>query len=117
MLKDSEQGVRRVHPSQKPLALFSFVAEKYGKPNDLIIDPFLGSGMSLISAEQMEGDAYIGQRTVVAFELSEEYCEIVCQRFQSLKGVTPVKVGSINTCNNEPSPEIDVSGIPESLGF
>ncbi len=100
MLKDSEKGVRRVHPSQKPLALFSWVADKYGKPNDLIIDPFLGSGMSLISAEQMEGD-----RTVVGFEMSLEYCEIICQRFSNAGGIAPIKVGNINDT------------APEGLGF
>lgn len=79
MIKASEQGERRVHPTQKPVKLAEFCFEQYGKSNDLILDLFLGSGMSLIAAEQMEGD-----RVCVGFEMSSEYCEIICQRFEKI---------------------------------
>ena len=38
---------KRVHPTQKPVALFRWIIEKYSKPGDKIIDPFLGSGTML----------------------------------------------------------------------
>ena len=81
MLKDSEHGERRVHPTQKPQALPRFVFERWGKADDVIFDPFLGSGVSLLAAEQMEGD-----RSVVGFELSEYYCEIIMQRWEKVTG-------------------------------
>lgn len=68
--KDSERGERRVHPTQKPIALAVWAFEKYGDPGDLILDPFLGSGPSLKAAHQL-GDG----RTVVAFELSPHYVD------------------------------------------
>lgn len=89
-LKDSEKGERRVHATQKPIALFRFVAEKYGKPNDLIIDPFLGSGISILGAEEMECD-----RVTCGFEASADYCEIICQRFEKMGGDRPKRVGTL----------------------
>lgn len=81
MVKASEHGERRVHPTQKPKALARFVFEKWGKDGDLIFDPFLGSGVSLLAAEQMEGD-----RVVCGFELSPHYCEIIMQRWEKITG-------------------------------
>lgn len=88
MLKDSEHGERRVHPTQKPRALATWIFEKYGSTDDVIFDPFLGSGISLLAAEQMEGD-----RTVYGCELSEHYCEIIMQRWEKLTGKTAVLHG------------------------
>jgi DNA modification methylase len=83
-----ERGEKRVHPTQKPVALCEWVFEKYGQPDDLIFDPFLGSGISIIAAQKMEGD-----RTVYGFELSPAYCEIILQRFEKLTGIEPKLIG------------------------
>jgi hypothetical protein len=88
-IKASEHGQRRVHPTQKPIALATWFFEKYGKLGDTIIDPFLGPGMSLIAAEQL------GDRTVIGFELSEKYCSIICDRWEKLTGETAEKVGEL----------------------
>ena len=69
LMKASERGDRRVHPTQKPVALCLWLFEKYGKPGDIILDPFLGSGPSLKAAHRL------GDRTVVGFELSPHYCD------------------------------------------
>jgi len=90
MVKASEHGQRRVHPTQKPIALCEWAFEKYGKPDDLILDPFLGSAPSIIAAQKMEGD-----RTVIGFELSPEYCEVICRRFESFTGQTAELVGNL----------------------
>lgn len=90
MIKASEQGERRVHPSQKPIFLAQKIFEDFGNLGDLIIDPFLGSGISVLAAERAEGD-----RIVCGFELSENYCETVCQRYEKLGGDRPIKVGTI----------------------
>jgi len=90
MVKASEHGQRRVHPTQKPIALAEWCFEKYGKPDDLIFDPFLGSAPSIIAAQQMEGD-----RTVYGFELSPDYCEVICKRFEALTGLNAELVGQI----------------------
>lgn len=84
MVKASEHGEKRVHPTQKPQALYTWVASKYGKSGDVTFDPFLGSGMSLLAAQKMEGD-----RVVIGAELSPIYCEIIMQRFFNLTQIEP----------------------------
>jgi len=90
MIKASERGEKRVHPTQKPVALCEWCFEKYGKPDDVIFDPFLGSGISIIAAQKMEGD-----RTVCGFELSPAYCEIILQRFEKFTGIEPKLIGRL----------------------
>lgn len=72
MLKDSERGERRVHATQKPIALFEWLFEKYGSAGDVILDPFLGSGPSIKAAEKMG-------RKVIGFELSPHYCDHIIE--------------------------------------
>lgn len=75
MLKDSEHGQRRVHPTQKPIALAEWCFEKYGKDNDVVYDPFLGSGISVIAAERLE-------RTAYGCELSPAYIDVIIRRWE-----------------------------------
>lgn len=64
---EQEQGTKRVHPTQKPIAIYEALF-KHGNPGDLILDPFLGSGPSLKAAER-------SGRTVIGMELSPHYCD------------------------------------------
>ncbi len=79
MLKDSEHGQRRVHPTQKPVALASWCFERYGGENDLIYDPFLGSGITVIAAENLG-------HTVYGCELSPEYIDVIVARWEKHTG-------------------------------
>jgi DNA methylase len=79
MVKASEHGEKRCHPTQKPVALAEWVYERYGEGVDLIFDPFLGSGMSLIAAEKTG-------RRVFGCELSPAYCDIVISRWEKATG-------------------------------
>ena len=45
---------KRVHPTQKPLQLMEALIEKHSKTNDLIIDPFLGSGSTGVAAIKLK---------------------------------------------------------------
>ena len=82
--------VRKLHPAIYPIELPTQYFEAMTESDDLIADPFLGSGTSIIAAEKMEGD-----RTVYGFELSEAYCEIICQRFSKLTGIEPKLIGRL----------------------
>jgi site-specific DNA-methyltransferase (adenine-specific) len=63
----------RVHPTQKPLKLFMDLLLDYTNPNDLILDPFLGSGTTAVACIKT-GRRFIGM------EISPEYCTIAQKR-------------------------------------
>jgi len=69
----------KCHPAQKPYQLFIWCLEKLGKSSDLILDPFMGSGTTLVAAKMLG-------RKAVGIEINERYCEIAAQRLK----VTPV---------------------------
>ena len=90
MWKQSENSEARVHPTQKPIALAEWCFDKYGKGDDVIFDPFLGSGISIIAAEKMPGS-----RTVIGCELSPHYCEIIMQRWEKLTKQTATLIDNL----------------------
>jgi DNA modification methylase len=75
MLKASERDDKRVHPTQKPVALFHRIISEHTAPNDLILDPYMGSGPVAAAAKAM-GRRYLG------IEIEERYCEIAVRRLQ-----------------------------------
>lgn len=52
-------GGKRVHPTQKPLKLFKELVQIHSSPDDLIVDPFLGSGTTAIAAVS-NGRQFVG---------------------------------------------------------
>ena len=72
--KDSERGLRAVHPTQKPVELMKWCMRKT-EESDTILDPFLGSGTTLVAAKQLN-------RNATGIEISPEYCEIARKRLE-----------------------------------
>ena len=68
--------VKNNHPTVKPLALMQYLVRLITPPNGIVLDPFTGSGSTLIAATR-EGFRYIG------IELNEEYIEIAEKRLQA----------------------------------
>jgi hypothetical protein len=62
----------KLHPTQKPLPLMQWCIGKAGSPLT-ILDPFMGSGTTLVAAKNLG-------RTAVGVEMSEFYCEIAARR-------------------------------------
>lgn len=50
---------KRVHPTQKPLKVMRDLIEMCTDPTDLVADPFMGSGSTLVAAKQL-GRPYCG---------------------------------------------------------
>jgi site-specific DNA-methyltransferase (adenine-specific) len=63
------------HPTPKPLALMRFMVDISVRPGTAVLDPFAGSGTTLLAAK-LEG------RKAVGIEISEEYCEIAANRLR-----------------------------------
>jgi site-specific DNA-methyltransferase (adenine-specific) len=65
----------KIHPTQKPEALYDWIYANYAKPNDLILDTHLGSGSSRIAA-QKAGLSFVG------CELDKEYFDAQEKRYK-----------------------------------
>ena len=70
-----ETGQNKIHPTQKPIALYRWLLENYTNENDLILDTHLGSGSSRIAC-QKNGFAFTG------FEIDKDYYEAQEKRFK-----------------------------------
>jgi site-specific DNA-methyltransferase (adenine-specific)/modification methylase len=69
----SEKGIRRQHPTQKPLAILRWLITEYTAEGDLILDPYVGSGTTLRAAKDLA-------RKAIGIEIEERYCEIAANR-------------------------------------
>lgn len=75
MMKASEKGVERVHPTQKPIAVMGWVLKLL--PNaDLILDPYMGSGTTGVACAQL-GRKFIG------IEIEPRYFDAACKRIEA----------------------------------
>jgi len=75
MIKASEHGNKRIHPTQKPIALYEWIFEKYGCKDIIILDLFLGSGSTLIACEKTDRICY-------GMEIEPQYCDVIVQRYK-----------------------------------
>lgn len=68
----------RIHPTQKPVALYEWLLNNYAKEGDKIIDTHVGSASSLIACYNLGFD-YVG------FELDKDYFNLACKRIETRK--------------------------------
>lgn len=68
--------IDRIHPTQKPVALYKWLLSNYAKPGDKILDTHLGSGSSRIAAYQMGFDFW-------GTELDPDYFAAMEKRFKN----------------------------------
>ena len=66
----------RIHPTQKPVALYKWLLDKYAKPTDKILDTHLGSGSIAIACHDYDFD-------LTACELDKEYFDKAMQRINN----------------------------------
>lgn len=64
---------KRYHPTQKPVALFRWILERFSSQGDIVLDPFLGSGTTAVACKQL-GRRYIG------IERESHYCDVARKR-------------------------------------
>lgn len=72
-MKDKEI---KYHPTQKPLPLFVWLLEKYSTSADIILDPFLGSGTTLLACRKTG-------RNGIGFEINPDYEPIIRKRIMA----------------------------------
>lgn len=75
---DMKHKEKRIHPTQKPVYIYTYILQNYAKEGDLILDTHVGSASSLIACEKL-GFKYIG------CELDENYYKESLERLETFK--------------------------------
>lgn len=78
MMKDSERGQRRVHPTQKPVALAEWSFD-YFKDFENVLDLFGGSGSTMIACEKKNKNCYM-------MEFEPHYVDVIIKRWEQFTG-------------------------------
>lgn len=87
MIKGSEMGEKRVHPTQKPIALVEWSFTNYKAGNN-ILDLFLGSGTTMVASHNTKRNCY-------AMELDPKYCQVIVDRMKKLDPSLIIKKNGI----------------------
>jgi site-specific DNA-methyltransferase (adenine-specific)/modification methylase len=73
MIREGESE-KRVHPTQKPIKVIAEVIERFASHGQIVLDPFLGSGTTLIAAAKLG-------RVCYGLELMPAYCDVIRKRW------------------------------------
>jgi site-specific DNA-methyltransferase (adenine-specific) len=71
--KEASKG--KLHIFQKPIELVKRIILASSNPQDLVLDPFVGSGTTAVACKQMA-------RNFIGFEISKDYCDIANKRLE-----------------------------------
>ena len=61
------------HPTPKPTKIIRYLLEKYSEEDELVLDPFMGSGTTAVACKQLN-------RNFIGFEINQEYVDIANKR-------------------------------------
>lgn len=73
--EDMKHKEKRIHPTQKPVALYEWLLDKFAEPDDVILDTHVGSASSLIAFNKT-GHNFVG------FELDDVYYQQAKERYE-----------------------------------
>jgi len=90
-----EKNEKRVHPTQKPIALIAEIIERWSSKDCIVVDLFGGSGSTLIAAQETNRVAYL-------MELDPHYVDVICARYQKHTGNQPILEATGETHNFTP---------------
>lgn len=74
--EDMKNKEYRIHPTQKPVALYKWLLNNFAKSGDKILDTHVGSASSLVACREC-GFKYVG------FEIDEDYFKLAQERLQA----------------------------------
>ncbi len=78
MGSDSRKGLK-LHPTVKPVVMLVDVMHDLTLPGEIVLDPFLGSGSTLIAADKCS-------RVCCGLELDPRYVDVILQRYHAVTG-------------------------------
>jgi len=68
----------KLHPTEKPVDLLRHLIEKFSNIDDIVLDPFCGSGSTLVAAKEMN-------RKYIGIEIDKKYFEVAKTRLETAK--------------------------------
>lgn len=68
---------KTVHPTQKPVGLIELIIKKSSDVDDIVFDPFLGSGTTAIACKKLD-------RKFIGIEIDKKYCDIAKKRIEKV---------------------------------
>jgi DNA modification methylase len=80
-----QPNVNEFHPTEKPLECMERPIRNSTKPGDIVVDPFVGSGTTLMACERMD-------RQCRAMEINPGFAAVVLERWSTSTGQTPVLI-------------------------
>ena len=78
-IKENKPSASRDHPTMKPTALLARMIYNSSRPGDIVLDPFGGSGSTMMACEQLH-------RRCAMMELDPIYCDVIVKRWETLTG-------------------------------
>jgi DNA modification methylase len=86
VMRHKGRGIEVAHPAVFPVDLVSEMLTAFSDPDDLVFEPFIGSGTQIISAEK-------NARSCYGLELASEYADVAVRRWQLFTGQIAVLEG------------------------
>lgn len=84
VLEFDRPTANREHPTMKPIPLLAYLISNSTKEGDLVLDPFGGSGSTLLACEKLN-------RVCYTMELDPQYCDVIIQRWEDMTGRKAVR--------------------------
>ena len=82
---ENDNAIRQSHPAVFPVALPSEYIQSMTHEGDIVIEPFCGSGTTLIACEQLDRICY-------GVELDPAYCDVIVKRWEKMTGKKAQKI-------------------------
>lgn len=73
----------KTHPTEKPVDLMKILIENSSNENDIVLDPFFGTGSTLIACVNTH-------RHYIGYEIDDNYFDIACQRLDEVEDAIPL---------------------------
>jgi len=85
VIEENKPSKNESHPTMKPVRLFGRLINNSSKKNELVLDPFGGSGTAVIAAEKLK-------RVCYTMDLDPRYVDVIIDRYEALTGIKAEKV-------------------------
>ena len=79
IINEPKPAANKEHPTMKPIKLLARLIKNSTKTKEKVLDPFGGSGSTLIACEQLNRKCYM-------MELDPKYCDVIVKRWEEYTG-------------------------------